>query len=80
MLDLNLSSIWNDFIVRYEDSNLILFQILKKFLETLSESWLELSDFSVGIEKVLSGKLLEDDSGRKNEKGRSRQTPGDLFD
>lgn len=58
MLDLNLSSIWNYFIVRFEESNLVLFQIFTEFSRTLSESQFVLSAFSVGIEKVLSGKLL----------------------
>ena len=46
------------------ESNLILFQIFKNFPRTLSESQFVLSAFSVGIEKVLSGKLLEDNSVR----------------
>lgn len=60
------------------ESNLILFQIFKNFPRTLSESQFVLSAFSVGIAKVLSGKLLEDKC--QNSKGKSGQTLGDLLD
>ena len=62
---LNLLSIWNYFVVRYEESNLILFQILKNFPRTPSKSQFVLSAFLVGSKNIPSGKLLEDNSVRK---------------